>query len=64
MKNIRKYLIKNGYTKKIKKKYKYIIKNCYNLPFKKNINKNISKEIKNIFGKRKDYKEFETYFNI
>ena len=44
MKNIRKYLIKNGFTKKInEEKYKYIINNCYNLPLKKNINKNISK---------------------
>ena len=32
--------------------YKFIIKTCYNLPFKKNIQKNIGKEIKNAFGKK------------
>ena len=63
MKNIRKFLIKNGFTKKINMdKYNYIIKKCYNLPFKKNINKNINKEIKTLFGKNIDYEEFERYF--
>ena len=53
MKNIRKFLVKNGFTKKINMdKYNYIIKKCYKLPFKKNINKYINKEIKS-----------ERYFN-
>ena len=32
--------------------YKFIIKTCYNLPFNKNIQKIIGKEIKNAFGKK------------
>ena len=62
MKNIRKYLVKNGFTKKInEEKYKYIINECYKLPFIKNINK-IDKEIKKSFSKKKEYDDFLTYF--
>ena len=43
--------------------YKFIIKTCYNLPFKKNIQKNIGKEIKNAFRKKNKYKDFENYFS-
>ena len=64
LKNIRKYLVKNGFTAKKKlEDYKYIIDNCYNLPFKKNIDKNIEKEIKLIFKKNKNYNQFLDYFN-
>ena len=42
LKNIRKYLIKNGFTKKENEThYKYIITNVYKLPFKNNIDKSI-----------------------
>ena len=64
LKNIRKYLVKNGFTKKkMEDDYKYIIKTCYNLPFKKNIQKNIGKEFKNAFRKKNKYKDFENYFS-
>ena len=43
--------------------YKFIIKTCYNLPFKKNVQKNIGKEIKNAFVKKNKYKDFENYFS-
>ena len=64
LKNIRKYLVKNGFTTKKKlEDYKYIIDNCYKLPFKKNIEKNIEKEIKMLFKKNKIYNHFLDYFN-
>ena len=43
--------------------YKFIIKTCYNLPFKKNIQKNICREIKNAFEKKNKYNDFESYFS-
>ena len=47
LKNIRKYLVKNGFTKKENHNhYKYLINNCYQLPLKKNIDKSIEKDIK------------------
>ena len=47
LKNIRKYLVKNGFGKKSSENYyNYIIKSCYKLLFKK-IHKNIEKELKN-----------------
>lgn len=50
MKNIRKYLMQHNYTKNENaEKYKYIINNIYKLPFKKDINTCIFKEIKNNF---------------
>ena len=64
LKNIRKYLIKNGYTKKANEKhYDYIIKSVYKLPFISNIDKNIKNEIKNICDVDPFYKDFENYFN-
>jgi len=63
LKNIRKYLIKNGFTKKENEThYKYIITNVYKLPFKNNIDKNIYREINKICKKNKKYNEFKEYF--
>jgi len=63
LKNIRKYLIQNGFTKNVNKaKYDYIIQNCYKLPFIEDINKNICKEINKIFKKKGDYFKFNKYF--
>ena len=64
LKNIRKYLVKNGFTKKENQNhYKYLINNCYQLPLKKNIDKSIEKDIKKICNKDKKYIEFLEYFN-
>ena len=63
LKNIRKYLIKNGFGCKEKKNnYQYLINECYKLPFIENINKNIVKSINNICKKDKIYKDFNKYF--
>ena len=64
LKNIRKYLVKNGFTKKENiSKYNFIIKECYKLPFIKNIEKEINSKIEKICKKDKIYKDFKKYFN-
>ena len=64
LKNIRKYLVKNGFTKKENiTNYKFIIKECYKLPFIENIEKDISSKIEEICKKDKIYKDFKKYFN-
>ena len=64
LKSIRKYLVKNGFTKKENQNhYKYLINNCYQLPLKKNIDKSIEKDIKKICNKVIKYIEFLEYFN-
>ena len=63
-KNIRKYLVKNGFTKKENiSKYNFIIKECYKLPFIKNIEKEINSKIEKKCKKNKIYKDFKKYFN-
>ena len=53
LKNIRKFLIKHGFTKKENEShYKYIINNVYKLPFIKDIHLNIEKEIIRISKKK------------
>lgn len=55
LKNIRKFLIQNGYTTKANKtKYDYIIKNCYKLPFIEDINKNIDKKLNKYLKKKEN----------
>jgi len=62
MANIRKYLVQNSYTTTDNiPKYDYIISNIYYLPFKKNIQNNINKEIDKICKKNKFYKKFNDY---
>ena len=42
LKNIRKFLMKNGFTKKGNENHiKYLMNNVYSLPFKSKINKSI-----------------------
>ena len=64
LKNIKKHLVKNGFTKKENiSKYNFIIKECYKLPFIKNIEKEINSKIEKICKKDKIYKDFKKYFN-
>ena len=63
LKNIRKYLVKNGFTKKDNiSHYNFIINRCLNFPLKQNIDKTISKEINSLGKKNKLYKDFSIYF--
>ena len=63
LKNIRKYLIKNGFGRKEQNNnYQYIIKECYKLPFIENINKNIVNSMIKICKKNILFKDFNKYF--
>ena len=63
LKNIRKYLVKNGFTKKDNiSHYNCIIIRYHNFPLKQNIDKTISKEINTWFIINKHYKYFYVYF--
>lgn len=61
--NIRKYLIQNGFrTNNNKNNYDYLFSEVYDLPFKRNIEKKIHKEINRIYKNNKIYKDVKNYF--
>ena len=63
LKNVRKYLIKNGFTKTEKKnEYDYLMKETYKLPFIKNIDLDIENILNKIESKNKNYKDYIDYF--
>ena len=63
LKNIRKYLMKHGFTtNENQENYNYIINKCYEIPFINNIEKKIDKEIEKICKINNIYNNFLNYF--